>query len=43
MINLNDYIKQEYDKSIDCGCKARYYIDEIKNTKLTYKEVCKLL
>ena len=29
MINLNEYIKQEYDKSIDCGCKARYYIDEI--------------
>ena len=29
MINLNDYIKREYDVSIDRGCKARYYIDEI--------------
>ena len=29
MINLNDYINQEFDVSIDRGCKARYYIDEI--------------
>jgi len=26
---LNDYIRQEFDKSIDRGCKARYYINAI--------------
>ena len=26
---LHDYIEQEFDKSIDRGCKARYYINEM--------------
>jgi len=30
MKSLEEFIQDEYNKSIDCGCKARYYIDEIK-------------
>ena len=30
MKSLEEFIQDEYDKSIDQGCKAKYYIDEIK-------------